>query len=237
MSAQKRLLAAGLGVWWGLAACSGERDAQPVGLRDAGADAASRTDEDAGERDAAIDAAVPAREPVCSADGFCWEQPLPQGETLRGAWAASARDVWLVGDDGHLLHWDGVSFRAELAAQHAPLRAVHGSAPDDVWAVGDGGVLLHYDGSSWQRQDASALFDASAGAQASLRGVYAAGKNDVWAVGFSGVRALIAHYDGSKWQNQLLSVQSDQVLHAITGLGARRAWAVGPNARNKGPKL
>lgn len=215
----------------GLAACSSDSGAAHVMPRmDAGRDAQSARDEDAGEsdRDAALDASMPKREPVCSSDGFCWEQPLPQGENLRSVWAASEHDAWAVGDNGTLLHYDGVSFHAApMQSEHKLLRAVHGTSASDVWAVGDGGVVLHYDGDSWQASDLRNLFDASASAQGTLQGVYAAAPDSVWVVGFSGVRALIAHYDGQKWQNQLLSVQSDQVLRAVWGLGKERAWAVG----------
>jgi hypothetical protein len=219
------LAAAGFSATYALAACGSESPGHAAtSPMDAGRDADSAHDEDAGERDAAL----PEPKPVCSADGFCWEQPLPQGESLRAVWAAGERDVWAVGDNGALLHYDGVSFRAEpMLTEHKVLRAVHGSAADDVWAVGDGGVVLHYDGGSWQATDLRNLLDASASAQASLQGVYAAAPDSVWAVGFSGVRALIAHYDGQKWQNQLLNVQNDQVLRAVWGLGKQRAWAVG----------
>ena len=219
------LAVAGLSATYGLAACSGEGPTHTPTVRmDAGRDADTTRDDDAGEQDAAL----PQRKPVCSVDGFCWEQPLPQGESLRAVWAASERDAWAVGDNGALLHYDGVSFRAEpMLTEHKVLRAVHGSAADNVWAVGDGGVVLHFDGDSWRATDLRNLFDASASAQASLQGVYAAASDSVWAVGFSGVRALIAHYDGQKWQNQLLNAQSDVVLRAVWGLGKQRAWAVG----------
>src|SRR4051812_22402219 len=49
--------------------------------------------------------------PVPRGDVGCgtWslEQPLPQSRSLRGAWAASSDDVWAVGDQGTILHWNG----------------------------------------------------------------------------------------------------------------------------------
>ena len=127
------LAAAGLSAAYGLAACSGDGPTHAgAGRLDAGRDVDGTVDEDAGAH--THDAGLPERMPVCSTDGFCWEQPLPQGESLRAVWASGERDAWAVGDNGSLLHYDGVSFRAEPALSgHAILRAVHGSAKNDVW--------------------------------------------------------------------------------------------------------
>ena len=35
-----------------------------------------------------------------------WQNPLPQGNDLRGVWGASASDVYAIGGDQTLLHWD-----------------------------------------------------------------------------------------------------------------------------------
>ncbi len=217
-----------------LAACGGGGSGKPTadagsGARDAG-HAPAHDDEDGGTA-AAPDAATvldagPSR--VCSTDGFCWELPSPQGETLRAAWAAAPDDVWAVGDGGVLLHYDGTGFRAEHPGTDQDLLAVHGSGPDDVWAVGNGGDVLHYDGKSWSVQDLGDLIDASGGSMTGvLHGVFAAAPDAVWAVGHSGVSAVVIHYDGKQWTNQSLGLQTDQVLNAVWGLSAERVWAVG----------
>ena len=41
---------------------------------------------------------------VVSADGWGWQNPLPQGNTLIGVWGSSFSDVFAVGDDGTILH-------------------------------------------------------------------------------------------------------------------------------------
>jgi hypothetical protein len=211
-----------------LAACGGD-DAKPATDASVKHDAGARMDgEDAGME---LDAGPPppmAATRVCSSDGFCWEAPLPQGETLHAAWSAAADDVWMVGEHGVLLHYDGASFRNVGAGTQEPLLAVHGSAADDVWAVGGGGVVLHYDGDSWTSTDVSNLIDASAGAMTgALYGVFAAAPDSVWAVGFSGVQSVILHFDGHAWTNQASSLMSDQTLRAVYGLSGQRVWAVG----------
>src|SRR5262245_41686933 len=36
--------------------------------------------------------------------GWCWENPLPQGTSLFGAWSAGPDDLWMVGGGGTILH-------------------------------------------------------------------------------------------------------------------------------------
>src|SRR4051812_1884482 len=63
-------------------------------------------EEDAGPHDAGT-GMKPLASHVCSVDGFCWELPTPQGETLRAARASAADNLWAVGDGGVALHYDG----------------------------------------------------------------------------------------------------------------------------------
>lgn len=189
-------------------------------------------DRDGGERDAASDVAPrdpgAMMQPLCSADGFCWELPAPQGETLRAVWGAAANDVWAVGDGGVVLHFDGSVFTAAERATDHDLLAVHGSSASDVWAVGQGGVVLHFDGDSWTAMDLGTLIDASGGAMTGdLYGVFAAGPDVVWAVGHSGVAAVIARYDGEQWTSEALAMPVTRVLRAVWGSSTEKVWAVG----------
>ena len=47
----------------------------------------------------------------CSADGVCWEAPLPFGYDLNSVYALSATDAWAVGNAGASVHWDGTSWK------------------------------------------------------------------------------------------------------------------------------
>src|ERR1700722_2028486 len=38
--------------------------------------------------------------PVCSYDGWCWTNPLPQANPLAAVWGASPSDIWSVGTVG-----------------------------------------------------------------------------------------------------------------------------------------
>jgi hypothetical protein len=219
-----------LGLLCALAACGGAGADKPSAASDAGsAGAGGRRvldDEDAGAHDAGVTKPAPSR--VCSVDGFCWELPTPQGETLRAVWAAAPDELWAVGDGGVALHYDGTQFRAEHLGLKQNLLAIHGSSASDVWAVGQGSSVLHFDGHAWDTQDLSALVDASGGAKTdALYGVFAAAPDAVWAVGYSGVAPLIIHFDGHAWSNQSLGLQTDQVLRAVWGVSRDHVWAVG----------
>jgi hypothetical protein len=115
---------------------------------------------------------------------------VPSGVTshLRGVWASSATDIFAVGFDGTILHYDGSAWKKMTVNTSTYFHAVWGSGPSDVWAVGNpifakDEAIFHYDGSSWTKsptpKDSMVLYD-----------VWGSGANDVWAVG----KTSILHY-------------------------------------------
>ncbi len=68
-------------------------------------------------------------------------------------WGSSANDVFICGQGGTILHWDGAALAPQPTglAANVTLFTVHGRAPNDVYAVGGLGsaVVLHYDGTAW----------------------------------------------------------------------------------------
>lgn len=91
---------------------------------------------------------------LCTAEGWCWENPLPQGHTLNAGWRVDTRHAWFVGEARTILFWDGE--RSSLQHNPAPpitnLLAVQGSSPTEVYAVGSQGVILHFNGTQWERE-------------------------------------------------------------------------------------
>ena len=51
-------------------------------------------------------ASVVHAQSVCSSDGWCWSNPLPQGNPLRSVWGSASTDVWAVGYPDTILHRD-----------------------------------------------------------------------------------------------------------------------------------
>jgi hypothetical protein len=184
-----------------------------VGVPDAGvSDAGS----DAGATDAGSDAGV--SQGVVGA--WRWQNPLPQGNDLLGAFARTNADVWLVGSFGTILHFDGATLTSVPSPTTRTLRAVWASSASDVWVVGDAGTLLRLKNGE---------FEALSVSSADLRGVFGFGPDDVWLVGALGT---LRHWDGTSWSGapsidvgtgSLLST----VYDAVWGSGPSDVWAVG----------
>jgi len=74
----------------------------------------------------------------------------PVVSALRGIYGFGPDDIWAVGDDATVVHWDGdvwtrLATPFDGAATKPKLFTVWGSGPDDVW-IGGGAVLLHFEG-------------------------------------------------------------------------------------------
>ncbi len=74
---------------------------------------------------------------------FVWSS-VSSGTTqdLWSAWGTSASDVWAVGWNGTILHYNGTSW-SSVSSGTLPmdLYGVWGASASDVWAVGSGGIL------------------------------------------------------------------------------------------------
>lgn len=74
--------------------------------------------------------------------------PSPVIADLHGVFGFGADDVWAVGAESTVLHWDGSSWTKlstpfDGASDKPRLLAVWGSSPDDVWVAGEG-TMLHF---------------------------------------------------------------------------------------------
>ena len=108
---------------------------------------------------------------------------------LSAVWPVSPNNVFAVGDQGTILHYDGSSWsKMDSPATESLLVDIFGSSPSDIFTVGDSGTILHYDGSSWQAM--------SSPVPLLLLGVWSHASDDAFAVGYDGT---ILHYDGSSW--------------------------------------
>lgn len=159
----------------------------------------------------------------CS-DGWCLDGLTPSGAPitnahLRSVWARTGSDVWVVGDQGTALRFDGTSWRATSTGVGDDLFGVWAASASDAWAVGgsgdpslDVGVLLHFDGTGWTAvKRGIKRIDA----------VWGSGPNDVW---FGGTLGTILHWDGTAVTP--VSSPTTESIAQIRGLGTR-AWAVG----------
>lgn len=66
-------------------------------------------------------------------------EQLPNGPTLYDIWPSSASEVWMVGERGTVLRYDGIKFDQKFlpaGCETTDLYGVWGSGPGDVWIVG-----------------------------------------------------------------------------------------------------
>ena len=131
----------------------------------------------------------------CSASGWCWSNPWPQGNLLSGVSGTSPSDVWAVGVHGTILHFDGTEWTRALVDTTERLYDVWAAAPDDAWAVGKEGLALHWDGASWT--------PVATGGNWELTAVWGSGPADVWAAANTKYAELQAflHWDGAAWSS------------------------------------
>jgi photosystem II stability/assembly factor-like uncharacterized protein len=146
---------------------------------------------------------------------------------LRGLFIRAADDVWTVGDEGTILHYDGVQWNeitSSAIANTFSLTAVTATSNHNVWVTGSLGVLLHYDGTRWTR--ITSIFDAGANSP-DLLSISMSSPQDGWIVG-NGVHSangLIWHYHNGKWQEtQIASITH---LQSVFMLSTTDGWAVG----------
>ena len=191
-------------------------------------DASTETAPDAGpEPEPYLDAGTPP-EGRCSIDGWCRDALLPDGaplttKHLRAVFARKHDEVYVVGDQGTLLVWNGAEWREPVPASERPpddFFAVWASGPTDVWVAGfmgnpdqPVGMYAHFDG---------VKFDQIVKPLARRpEGLFGFSKDDVWSVGTGGE---LRHWTGSTWS--MTSGPTTEALSDVAGAGGK-LWAVG----------
>ena len=145
---------------------------------------------------------------------------LPQawGESFFDVWGSSSNDVFVVGDNGQILHYDGNSWSEMDSGSDGYLNAIWGSSNTDVYVVGSeniGAIVLHYDGNHWSKTVLGYL-------ARNLRGIWGSSSSDIFAVGSvvdSGdneVHAVLLHYDGNLW-SRIFMGEAHNSSYAVWG--------------------
>lgn len=144
-----------------------------------------------------------------------WERiAVPTSQSLRSLWGSGPDDVFAVGKQGVIVHYDGSRATLMESGVEVDFEAVWGSGPDDVYAVGIGATVLHYDGTRWR--------SASGGSLARLYDVWGSGPDDVFIA--TGV-GRIHHFDGQVWTVTMLA--SGREMRALWGCSGRAVFAGG----------
>ena len=139
---------------------------------------------------------------------------------IRAVWGNSGNDIFAVGRDGTILHYDGNvggNWTTMTSGTTQSLAGIWGSSGSDVFAVGSFGRIIHYDGNvggNWTTM--------TSGTAEMYQGVWGSSGNDVFAVGWSGV---IRHYNGTDWSSMSSPTMND--LNGVWGSARDDVFAVG----------
>ncbi|MBN2571859.1 MAG: hypothetical protein JXA68_06995 [Ignavibacteriales bacterium] len=127
-------------------------------------------------------------------DGSTWKTVYidKTSKTLMGVWGSSPNDIFAVGFEGTILHYDGVSWTKMESNTTANLVDVWGFAPNDVYACSEMDVpekttLLHYDGTEWE-----SILDSMVTEPGSISSVWGTSSENVY------FTSSFGFYQGSK---------------------------------------
>lgn len=138
---------------------------------------------------------------ACSSGGDGGEEPAVQDDEFEEAniedgflalWGANANDVWAVGRNGVMAHYDGKRWLLTERIVEHNLLAVCGLSAEDVWVSGDD-AILHYDGTAWAVVLEN-MFEQ-------LPGIACRGPEDIWFAGITTdvANGVLRHWDGEDW--------------------------------------
>jgi len=165
---------------------------------------------------------------VCT-DLWCWENPLPQGNTLRMVQAFAPDDVWAVLED-EALRFNGSTWSRFSLPTSLAVRALWGSGGEDVWVTAENpqdplsSEVFRWDGASWAMVDLPSP-------HMSVSQIHGTSHDDVWlggnwaanAPGLTKAKPLLLHFDGAAWHE--LSPDQGMSLGASAALAADDVWA------------
>jgi hypothetical protein len=150
-------------------------------------------------------------------DGFSLQPSrLPGTGWPKSVWGSASNDVWVVGTQGLIEHWDGTQWLTVPSGTDRTLYALSGTASDDVWAAGSQ-VMLHWDGSSWTN---SLGFIPDREDHYETATVAAISSSDVLAASSDGCQ----RWDGASWQRTNCRVSGGRGIFATS---SDDIWVVG----------
>ncbi|XXX71718.1 hypothetical protein WMF30_29140 [Sorangium sp. So ce134] len=152
-----------------------------------------------------------------------WQNPLPQGNGLNGIWGTATDDIYAVGLDGTIVHYDGSAWSRMNSGTSNPLHGVWGTDSNNIYAVGGvystsaGATLLRFDGSSWSPVNLPA-----SPAPNTLYAVWGTAANNIYVAGWNG---RLYRYNGTQWA--YVSIGSNTTIKGLWGSAANNVFAVG----------
>lgn len=157
-----------------------------------------------------------------SAD-FPWRS-MESGTTndLLAIWGSSANNVYAVGENGTILHYDGSRWSAEDIGGIIPdFTDVWGSAPDNIYVTGPHGTY-HYDGNTWEKVTSLIEVDPAS----TMISVWMSSPTDIYLL--SSYNQIYYSNNGTNWvkvHDNPIGTGGD--LYKIRGTGGSDIYAIG----------
>ncbi len=160
---------------------------------------------------------------VTAPGGAEWSEWLLAGDRVSAffkVWGTSSDNVYIVGDAGTLLRWDGDRLTQIDSGTVRDLISLWGTGPDRIAAVGGrgNGVIVTYDGTEWRSRELAPL--------PGLNGVWMGDDDVVHAVGEECTLVTLDFESGEVTDD---SCDDRLTVHAVFGDDERMLTAVGGN--------
>jgi hypothetical protein len=122
-----------------------------------------------------------------------WERvPTATKESLSAVWGAPTGEVFVAGEGGVCLHFDGVAWNELSLGANLQFTSIWGAARDDVY-MGSNSGLWHFDGAVW----------SNIGVLGYVSGVWGTNAENIYITGNdeSFERAYVSRFDGTTWHS------------------------------------
>lgn len=97
------------------------------------------------------------------------------GASVVRIWGTRDNNIWVVGNAGHISHYNGANWQTLVSGTTDNLSGIFGFSDNDIWAVGDAGTVLRWNGTDWSRQTSLT--------RNKLQAVWGSNASDVWVGG------------------------------------------------------
>jgi len=135
--------------------------------------------------------------------------------TAHSIFGTSSKSLYVVGDYGVVLHYDGRRWECLHYEDSLVLNDVWASSDNNVFAVGDDGAILYYNGAYWKRMNSPVNSD--------LYAIWGNSRRSIFAVGENGT---VLYFNGRDWI--VLATGLKENLWDVCGYNSN-VFAVGEN--------
>ena len=173
---------------------------------------------------------------------------------LSHVWGTSSSNVFVVGNQSLILHYDGAEWSSMTQTTQNNLHNIFGLSETDIVAVGADGTINQYDGTDWElippvvdtflwglwgindimycvgsngtilKRENDLWKKTSSPTNNNLRDIWGSSLNDIFIVGDQGT---IIHYNGTAWESMESYTSVD--LRCIYGFSSNDVYAAGFN--------